>query len=205
VLSLVRITKRYGNLSVLNGFDLEVPAGSTTGIAGPSGAGKSTLARIMTLHEPPESGSVLLDGRPASLLARRQLQLVLQDPADSFHPRWPVWRIAAEAWRIAEGPKNEHRSRAAELIERVNLSQRVLDRRACELSGGERRRLALARALAAAPRLLVLDETLTGLEEELQLAMLRLLREWQARDGVALAIVSHQRSLIRSCERVVTL
>jgi ABC-type glutathione transport system ATPase component len=170
------------------GFDLD--RGQTLAIAGPSGSGKSTLARCIAGFETPTAGEVLFDG------ARPQIQLIQQQPAASLNPRFTAAEIVAEPFVIAkQGSSRQRRERAAELMETVGLSPNDLHKRALEFSGGERQRLAIARALAPEPRLLILDESLTGLDWALQSQISGLLVDLQRRFEMAFILIAHDLEL----------
>jgi ABC-type glutathione transport system ATPase component len=177
------------NFSVraLDGADLVVRRGTTLAVIGESGAGKSTLARCLALLEPPTAGEIWLEARKVTALGReerssfhRKVQLIFQDPASSLDPRLSAAEIVEEPLRIQkEGTPAERRGRALEMMERVGLPTGSGDKRPVEFSGGQRQRLALARALVLAPQLLILDEALSGLDPFHQAVILGLLEGLQ--------------------------
>lgn len=179
-------------------FDLE--RGRTLALVGASGSGKSTLARCLAAQETPDSGAALLNGQDLFGLPRlaraRAVQLVFQQPAASLNPRFSAEEIVAEPLRIArEGGRAEQARRAAELMEMVGLPAGSAGKRASWFSGGEAQRLALARALALSPKLLILDESLSGLDVSLQAQMVRLLAGLRQLLGLALMVISHDLDL----------
>lgn len=197
-----RRTGRGERVTALGGVDLEIPIASTVALVGPSGSGKSTLARCLALLEEPDAGEIHVDGRDLLALPRReraaprrQIQLLFQDPSAALNPRFSALEAVeeplAQSPTTSAPPRAERRRRALELIAEVGLDPALADRRARSLSGGQRRRLTLARALAAEPRLLILDEGLAGLDLSLRAQIIHLLRELQARRGLSYLVITH--------------
>jgi len=189
----------------LDDVDLTLRAGATMALVGQSGSGKSTLARCLALLERPSAGEVWFEGIEVSSLSgraltpyRRQLQIIFQDPATALNPRLRAVEIVSEPWTImGSGTRSERHGRALELMERVGLDPQWGRRRPLELSGGQRQRLAIARALALEPKLLILDESLSGLDPSVQAQIVHLLRELQATRTLACLYVSHDLDLMR--------
>lgn len=187
----------------LEGIDLSLSAGSTVAVLGRSGSGKSTLARCIAGFETADSGEILLEGNPIPSgerdkgTARPPVQMIFQDAATSLNPRFTARQIVAEPLEIARWkPEPERTARALKLMEEVGLDPDSASRLAGEFSGGQRQRLALARALAAGPKLLIMDEALSGLDMPLQAQMVRLLMELQARHGLTYLYISHDLNFI---------
>lgn len=189
----------------LDGIDLEIRAGSTVAVIGRSGSGKSTLARCIAGFETPDSGEILLQGKLQAGKpqpgkdgnARRPVQMIFQDAATSLNPRFTARQIVAEPLEIGHWKnETERTARALELMEEVGLDPAWASRLAGEFSGGQRQRLALARALAAEPSLLIMDEALSGLDMPLQAQMVRLLMELQARHALTYLYISHDLNFI---------
>ncbi len=190
----------------LRGVSLEVPSGGTLGIVGESGCGKSTLARLLVGLEAPSRGGAEVDGVPvttragdARLQLARRIQLVFQDPFSSLDPRRTVGRTLAEVLqvhRLGEGADGR-RQRVTELLEMVALGTRFADRYPHELSGGQAQRVAVARALAVQPGVLVLDEPTSALDVSVRAELLNLLVGMQDRLGLAYVFISHDVSMIR--------
>lgn len=184
----------------LEGIDLELREGSTVAVLGRSGSGKSTLARCIAGFETADSGEILLEGKPEVKKkggTRRPVQMIFQDAATSLNPRFTAREIVAEPLEIARWKTNiERTARALALMEEVGLDPAWALRLAGEFSGGQRQRLALARALAANPKLLIMDEALSGLDMPLQAQMVRLLMELQARHGLTYLYISHDLNFI---------
>ncbi|RMH17837.1 MAG: ABC transporter ATP-binding protein [Acidobacteria bacterium] len=187
----------------LRGVDLTIPRGATVALTGESGAGKSTLGRLLALAERPSSGEVEVAGRATSglraaarLALRRRLQLVPQDAAGTLSPRFSCLQAVAEPLAIAGWSRRRRRRRAAELLAEVALPAAVADRPALAASGGEKRRLVLARALACEPELLILDETFVGLDLSVQARLVNLLLELKERRRLTYLLISHDLSLV---------
>ena len=179
----------------LEGVDLELQEGSTLAVLGRSGSGKSTLARCIAGFETPDTGEILLEGKRQ--FPRHQVQMIFQDAATSLNPRFTARQIVSEPMEIAHWKTAAERaSRVLELMEEVGLDPEWATRMAAEFSGGQRQRLALARALAAEPKLLIMDEALSGLDLPLQAQMLRLLIELQTRHGFTYLYISHDLNFI---------
>jgi ABC-type dipeptide/oligopeptide/nickel transport system ATPase subunit len=207
------VSHRFEAKLALEDVSLALAPGERVGITGPSGCGKSTLARILTLHLRPQSGVVLVDGvlcwglrQQEYRIQRKQLQLVFQDPGNSFAHHWKLWQVVAEGAAIAGYPPNEQREIGLQLMNRVKLNLEYAERSPLELSGGERRRAAIARALGVHPRLLVLDESLSGLDGPVQTEIMAILDQLCAQEKLTLVTVSHDpRVLRRLSDRVVVL
>ncbi|MFC1925639.1 ABC transporter ATP-binding protein [Chloroflexota bacterium] len=193
-----KVTKVYGNITALDGISLEIPEGSTVVILGPSGSGKTTLLRLIAGLEIPDDGTICIKGTPVSrpgwALAphKRGLGFVFQAPA-----LWPHMTVAQNIMFGLHGIPGENvRKRLQYLLERTSLSG--LERRyPHQISGGEARRVALARSLAPQPRCLLMDEPLTNLDSDLKEKMLSLIKEEVSQTGISLVYVTHDREEAR--------
>ncbi|MGH9776058.1 MAG: ABC transporter ATP-binding protein [Candidatus Acidiferrales bacterium] len=178
---------------------LEIAASSTLAIVGESGSGKSTLARCLALIEVPTTGAIWFEERNLCTLTERekfpyrgQIQMVFQDPSAALNPRFTAIEIIVEPLKIhGRGGTEEQRERARALMEQVGLSARWAGRRPREFSGGQRQRLAIARALALEPRLLILDEALSALDPPLQAQIINLLLKLRAARGLSYVFITH--------------
>ena len=170
------ITKRFGDFVALDDVDVDVVSGSLTALLGPSGGGKSTLLRIIGGLESPDSGVIAIDGRDATKLAaqRRNVGFVFQHYAAFAH--LSVFRNVAFGLEIRKLGRAQIRRRVGELLELVHLEQ-FADRYPAQLSGGQQQRMALARALAVEPSVLLLDEPFGALDAKVR----KELRDWLRR------------------------
>jgi len=186
----------------------EISAGKTLALVGASGSGKSTVARCVTRLEPPDAGEIWFDGteiarsRSRELLPyRASMQIIFQDAASSMNPRFSAAEVIEEPLRIHGRRRSQERNAA--LMKKVALSPDWLKRRAMDFSGGQRQRLAIARALALRPKLLVLDEALSGLDLSTQAQIANLLLDLQAAHSLSYLLISHDLSLVARMADVV--
>lgn len=189
----------------LDGVDLSLVEGQTLAIVGESGSGKSTLARCIALLEQPTAGEIWFGGRDLLAASREelfpvqaQIQMIFQDPAAALNPRFTAAEIIAEPLRIHRRGSQEQRDRALGLMQLVGLKPDWAGRRALEFSGGQRQRLAIARALALEPRLLILDEALSALDPPIQAQIINLLLELQKSRRLSYLYITHDLSAV-SC------
>jgi ABC-type glutathione transport system ATPase component len=188
----------------LGGVSLAIREGATFALVGESGSGKSTLARCLAALEQPDVGEVHFRGRMLRdleredrLALRRSVQMVFQDSSSALNPRFTAEQIITEPLLIQSiGDPNERRGRAQELMEKVGLDTAMLSRRPAQFSGGQRQRLAIARALVLRPSLLILDEALTGLDLPVQAQILALLRALKNDIGLTYLFISHDLRLM---------
>jgi len=183
----------------------------TLGIVGGSGAGKSTLARLLLALERPDRGVVRFEGHPISEWPESQVrplrqgfQAVFQDPGLSLDPCLRIGTIIAEPLVAhAIGGKAERRKRVADLLDQVGLPATAADRHPSEFSGGERQRIAIARALATGPQLLILDEPVSSLDVSVQAQILDLISDLRQQNELAVILISHDLEVVRQvCGRV---
>ncbi|ONH27787.1 ABC transporter ATP-binding protein [Pseudofrankia asymbiotica] len=185
---------------------LRVPEGDTLGLVGESGSGKSTLLRCVMRLEKPDEGEVLFRGRDALPLRgkglrayRRQVQMVFQDPASSLSPRMTVEQLVGEGMLVhrLERSAARRRERVAELLDAVGIPPDAMARHPVSFSGGQLQRIAIARALAVEPSLLVCDEPVSALDVSVQAQVLNLLLRTQARTGLSILFVSHDLAVVK--------
>jgi peptide/nickel transport system ATP-binding protein len=193
-------------VEALKGVDLSIARGSILGVAGRSGCGKSTLARCIASLEPADSGQIQIEGTDIARLRGRALlpyrndvQVIFQDSSAALNPRFTALDVVSEAMVIQDiGTAAERRDIAAALMAMVGLAPDRLGSRPIEFSGGERQRLAIARALVSSPRLLILDETFSGLDLATRERIMRLLIELKATQGLTYVCISHDMDLLTS-------
>ena len=192
------------SVQALNGVSFTIEAGRSLGIVGESGSGKSTLARLVMALDQPTRGSVRLLGRDLHALpprelreARRDMQMVFQDPYGSLDPRQTVLRIVTEPL-VAQGEKRatDLRQRASAVLDSVGLRTADLDKYPHEFSGGQRQRIAIARALITRPRLIVADEPVSALDVSVQAQVLNLMQDLQTEFGVTYMLISHDLAVV---------
>lgn len=192
-------------LRAVDDISLDVRQGETLGLVGESGCGKSSLARLIVQLERPTRGTISLDGvdlarldKQALKRARRDFQMVFQDPYASLNPRMKARAIIAEALRnYRVGTAAEIDARVEELARQVSVPSHLLDRFPHELSGGQCQRIGIARAIALSPKLIVADEAVSALDVSIQAQILNLVVRLQAELGLTLIFVSHDMSVIR--------
>lgn len=192
---------RTGHFAVtaIRDVSLSIGRGRTMGLVGESGAGKSTLARCLAALERPDAGEILVDGRNLMMSdaqelrrARQRIQMVFQGSAASLNPRFSALEIVAEPLAILGREDRRHRrEHALALMESVGLAPQWSERRSSEFSGGQRQRLAIARAMALRPKLLILDESLSGLDLPVQAQIVNLLVDLQVSLSISYLFISH--------------
>ncbi len=195
----------------VQGASLAVAKGETLGIVGESGCGKSTLARMLVGLDQPTAGTIRLDGQEATELARRDhrilarhIQYVFQDPVASLNPRKTIRQtLEAPMHRLLGLDAAMRHDRLQDLMEAVGLHHEFLDRYPHEFSGGQAQRIGIARALAAEPKVIVLDEPVSALDVSIQAQVLNLLQKLKHQFGLTYVFISHDLSVIESvCDRV---
>jgi len=205
LLDVEDVTVRYGRRPLfgaapaasLQGATLRLGEGECLGVVGESGSGKSTLGRAilqMTAYE----GRILLDGHdlgrlrgPERARQRRRVQVVFQDPRESLNPRMTIAQSVGEPLRLAGRSASERRAAVGGLLERVGLPAALADRLPGSVSGGQAQRIAIARALAAEPDIIVLDEPTSSLDVSTQAMLLNLLKDLSRERGLAYVFISH--------------
>jgi peptide/nickel transport system ATP-binding protein len=195
----------------VNGVTLAVAAGGTLAIVGESGSGKSTLARCVAGLLAPGKGEIRLDGQALAAAVERRsrveqqaIQYIFQNPDSSLNPHHRIAEIVGRPLQLYAGLRGAAlQHRVAELLDAVKLGARHAGRFPRELSGGEKQRVCIARAFAAAPRLVICDEPTSALDISVQAAILNQLTELQARYGTSYLFISHDLAVVRHIADVV--
>ena len=194
-----------GSVSAVAGVSFEVTAGQTFGLVGESGCGKTTVARLLAGLEHADEGSIFFNGRDLAPLSARQrrllesgIQLMFQDSFASLDPRMHVRTILSEPLAISKSVRRRGRRRQVlRILDEVGLPAAAAGRYPREFSGGQRQRLALARALIQRPSLIVADEPVSALDVSVQAQILNLMRKLQRQYGLSYLFISHDLSVIR--------
>jgi len=210
VLSARNLVKVYGGrrgqtqVQALTDVSIDLERGRTLGVVGESGCGKSTLARLLVGLEAPDSGSLLIDGdtiemdeRGSRVSLARKIQLVFQDPFSSLDPRLTVEKALGEVLRVHHLHVGSVAARVTELLAMVGLTGRFAARYPHELSGGQAQRVAVARALAVEPEILVLDEPTSALDVSVRAEIINLLVRIQDELKLSYLFISHDLSMVR--------
>ena len=187
----------------LDDVSLTINRGERVGLVGESGCGKSTLTRAILGLEPVQGGQITLDGAPVlhgELALRRKMQVVFQDPYGSFNPRHRVDRLITEPFHLLDNPpKGAARDQAiAKALADVGLPSDAADRYIHEFSGGQRQRLAIARALIVEPDLIIFDEAVSALDVSVRAQVLDLIADICRKRPLAYLFISHDLSVVRS-------
>lgn len=217
MLRIDRVTRVFGGgrsllgasrpaASAVRNVTMTVAEGETVGVVGESGCGKTTLARMIAGLDAPTAGRILFQGEDVSAAARRdprqlarKIQYVFQDPISALNPRKTVRETLEAPLAILSGLGKKARARRArELMNLTNLSPDMLDRYPHEFSGGQAQRVGIARALAAEPKLIVLDEPVSALDVSVQAQILRTLGELKGRFSLSYILISHDLSVVES-------
>jgi oligopeptide/dipeptide ABC transporter ATP-binding protein len=199
--------KRGALLHAVDDVSLSIGAGESLGLVGESGCGKSTLVRLLARLLDPTEGRIVFEGedlaatpalRFARTAARARIQMVFQDPTDSLNPRYTARDTIAEPLLLLLGLRGDAaRRRVDEVADQVGLPHELLSRYPHQLSGGQKARVGIARALAVQPRLLILDEPTAALDVSVQAVVLQLLDRLRRELGLSYLFVSHDLNVVR--------
>jgi oligopeptide/dipeptide ABC transporter ATP-binding protein len=203
-------------LHAVAGVGFTIGRGETVGLVGESGCGKSTLVRLLARLIDPSAGTIRFDGEeigavPARRFGRHprraQIQMVFQDATDSLNPRYTAARaIADPLLRLRSLSRAAIRERVAEVAALTGLPRELLTRFPHQLSGGQKARVGIARAIAVEPRLLILDEPTSALDVSVQVVILQLLDELKRRLDLSYLFVSHDLNVVRLlCDRILVM
>lgn len=195
LLELKDLHKSFGNLEVIKGIDLEIDKGDIMVIIGPSGSGKSTVLRCMNLLEKPTSGQIIFEGQDILKnlktidKTREKIGMVFQN-FNLFPNKTILDNITLASMKVKGKTKEEAEKKARELLERVGLLDKI-DAYPVQLSGGQQQRIAIARALAMEPDMMLFDEPTSALDPEMVKEVLDVIKEL-ADEGMTMAIVTHE-------------
>jgi len=207
ILEVDNVTASYtGKTNVLEDIDLKIKRGRTVALVGESGSGKSTLARVITGLLPPSKGSVIYNGneltRELKTRSKEQLrvmQMIYQMPDTALNPKQRVSKIIGRPLQFYFGMNEKKREqRVLELLEKTELSEKYYDRYPPELSGGEKQRICIARALAAEPDLIICDEVTSALDQLVAEGILKLLQDLQNELRVSYLFITHDLATVKA-------
>jgi oligopeptide transport system ATP-binding protein len=201
---------KKGYIYAVDGVNFQIKKGETLGLVGESGCGKSTTARAVAQLYKPTAGEVMLNGQDLTKLAtndlitaRKNMQMVFQDPYASLNPRMTSGDIIAEPMKIYQQrgiltmTRKETDERVEQLMERVGLSRFFRNRYPHEFSGGQRQRIGIARALALRPDLMLCDEPVSALDVSIQAQILNLFKDLQNEFGLTYLFIAHDLAVIQ--------
>ncbi|MEL6472091.1 MAG: ABC transporter ATP-binding protein [Cyanobacteria bacterium J06623_4] len=209
--------KKRQKLHAVDGVTLSIQPGESVGLVGESGCGKSTLIRLIARLLEPTAGKILFSGKsidqiPVGMFSRSpyraELQMVFQDHTDSLNPRFTAFETMTEPIKRlgASYSKPQLKSRAAELAQLVGLPIELLSRFPHQLSGGQKARVGIARAIALNPKLLILDEPTSALDVSVQAIILRLLIALKQQLNMSYLFISHDLNVVRLlCDRILVM
>ena len=190
----------------VDGVALNIKYGETLGLVGESGSGKSTIAYTVVGMYRPTSGQIMFKGKNIgveasrrSLSSKKEIQIVFQDPGSSLNPRQTIEQILALHFRIhTQMPKRQFRKKMVELLEKVELSPDYLYKSPPSIGGGEKQMVAIARAIASNPSLIVLDEPTSALDVSVQAKIINKLIDLQKEMNLSYLFITHDLSLMRN-------
>lgn len=193
---------RSGYIDILDGISLSLKSGETLGLVGESGSGKTTLARAILGLTPVSAGTITFNGaelrsKQSFAAVRRSSAMMFQDPVASLSPRMTVGSLLTEPFIIHRVAMQDRKVKAEELLNRVGLSKDMASRYPHELSGGQARRVGVARALALHPKLVIADEPTAGLDVSVQGEILNLMTELKTVMDLSYLIITHNLAMVR--------
>lgn len=196
MLEIKNVSKKYGHQVVLSDVSLNIAPGETVSLIGESGSGKSTLSRLILALERPSCGCILWNGKNVSELRGkmlyRDIQPVFQDNASCFNPRRKVMDSLCEPMKnMLQLGQAERERKIYSLLDMAGLPAGIVNRYPHELSGGQQKRICIVRAISSGPKLIILDEAVTGLDATVMIKILVLLKDLQKEIGCAYLFITH--------------
>jgi len=192
-------------LKAVANININIYKGETFGLVGESGCGKSTLGRTIKGIYTQTEGEIIFDGQDTAHMNRkekkvymRNMQMIFQDPYSSLNPRMTVKELIGEGLEIHEmGTKKERERKVFEILELVGLNPEYVTRFAHEFSGGQRQRLAIARALVVEPKFIICDEPISALDVSMQGQIVNLMKDLQRTFGLTFLFIAHDLSMVK--------
>lgn len=219
ILKIKNVTKQFNiqdgkKLTALDNVSLELYSGECLGIVGESGCGKSTLANIIANLETLTSGNIIYKNEDISNLSgeklrqnRRKLQMIFQDPSESFNPRMKIGELVSEPllnFKLMN--RSEASLETKKLLQMVGLTEELIGRYPHQLSGGQKQRVAIARALSLEPEIIICDEATSALDVSIQEQVIRLLIDLQKEKGLSYIFIGHDLAVVRNIsDRIVVM
>ena len=206
--NLTKIYEKSNNKKVIacNNINLKIRKGKTLGIVGESGSGKTTLVNMLMDLEKPASGEILYHGRDMSKFTKKEIwenrqniQIVFQDPWTAFNPKMNVMQILTEPlMNYGRLKRSKRRQKAIELLKMVDLPEEFVTKYPQNMSGGQRQRLGIARAISLEPEILICDEATSALDVSIQKNIVELLVKLQKEKNITMIFICHDIALIES-------
>lgn len=199
---------------VIDDISFEIKKGECVGLVGESGSGKSTIANVIMHFVPVQKGTVMFGGDDITYLKKgklrnryRDIQMIFQNPDEAMSPRMKIGDYVTEVLRNFEGMnKGELKNKGKEMLKSMNLPEEYLGRYPAHLSGGEKQRIAIARAVSISPKLLICDEPTSALDVSVQALIVEQLIRLQQKTEMAYLFISHDLSLVRYiCQKVIVM
>ncbi len=204
ILEVKDLETSYGHVNVLAGVSFSVEQGETYAMVGESGSGKTTVIRAIAGLAPAQAGSVKFDGQEIRGMSeknlrplRKDIAMMFQDPTGSLSPRLTIRNLITEPYKIQGMKDRDLDAEAKRLLELVNLPSHFANRYPYQLSGGQARRVGVARALALEPKLILADEPTAGPDVSVQGELLNLLNDLRERLGLSMVIITHNLNVVR--------
>lgn len=203
IIEVCNVTKSYSvekvKKSILDNCDLTLQRGQITGLIGRSGSGKSTLSRLIMRMEEPTSGTITFDHTPISQIDKTQyynkVHIVFQNAAAALNPSWTIRKVFEE---VLAAKKEKWGSHHQSMMKKMNLSSSILELYPSQLSGGEKQRVNLLRALLLNPSVLICDEIVSNLDRINQKELISMLVEIQRETNMTILFISHDLDIVKS-------